>query len=94
MDPPAAPTAGGGATALPASDVVARFQLPMAHLLLDFGDEVLDAVKHHKGVDVEDIRTKLLGPLRAYARDHLEAAAAAEAENTNSTLPIRGANNE
>lgn len=91
MDPTHAPTAAGAATALPASDVVARFQLPMAQLLLDFGDEVLDAVKHHKGVDVEDVRTKLLDPLRAYT--HLAAAAAA-AENTSSTFPIRGASKE
>ncbi len=66
----------------------------MAELLLDFGDEVLDAVKDHKGVDVEDIRGKLLGPLRCYVRDHLgglDGASERTDEKTSSMLPSRGA---
>ena len=64
----------------------------MAELLLDFGDEVLDAVKEHKGVDVEDVREKLLGPLRSYVRDHLDGLDSAAAEKTSSMLPSVGAN--
>ena len=59
VSPPAAPTARD-----PAADVIARFQRPMTELLLDFGDEILDAVRDHARVDVEDVRDKMLGPLR------------------------------
>lgn len=77
-------------------DVIARFQRPMVELLLDFGDEVLDAVKEHKGVDVDDIRDRVLGPLRAYAR-HLESPhpdPRADPRNTSTTSPRRGATGE
>ena len=50
---------------------MARFQLPIAELLLDFGDEILDCVRAHRGVKVDDIRDKLLGPLREYVHVHL-----------------------
>lgn len=59
----------------------------MAELLLDFGDEVLDAVRAHKGVDVEDIRARVLGPLRAYVRRLASLDCAA---NTSSTAPTAG----
>ena len=67
----------------------------MAELLLDFADEVLAAVREHKGVDVEDVRSRLLGPLRSYVRDHLGALdgspAPAEQESTSSMVPCAGA---
>jgi hypothetical protein len=50
-------------------DLVKRFQLPIFELLVDFGDELLDAVAAAKGVDVDSVRADLLDPLRAYLRD-------------------------
>lgn len=58
--------------------MLARFHRPLAELLLDFGDEVLDAVRAHKGIEVEDVRSALLAPLRSYV-NNTEAEAA---ENT------------
>lgn len=37
----------------------------MMEMFLDFGDEVLDCVRDARGLDVEDVRAKVLGPLRA-----------------------------
>jgi hypothetical protein len=54
---------------------VKRFQLPIFELLVDFGDELLDAVAAAKGVDVDSVRADLLDPLRAYLRDARDAAA-------------------
>ena len=51
------------------TDLVKRFQLPIFELLVDFGDELLDAVAAAKGVDVDSVRAELLDPLRAYLRD-------------------------
>ena len=51
------------------TDLVKRFQLPIFELLVDFGDELLDAVAAAKGVDVDSVRADLLDPLRAYLRD-------------------------
>lgn len=59
----------------------------MTELLLDFGDEVMDAIRDHKKIDVEDLRDKLLGPLRRQLRQLDSLVAAAAAENTSSTLP-------
>lgn len=33
-------------------------------MMLDFGDQVLDAVRDAKRIDVEDVRARLLGSLR------------------------------
>lgn len=61
----------------------------MLELLLDFGDEVLDIVKRHKGIEVEDVRAQVLGPLRAQMqRLAAEGSAPVTAENTNSMLPM------
>jgi hypothetical protein len=54
-------------------DLVKRFQLPIFELLVDFGDELLDAVAAAKGVDVDSVRADLLDPLRAYLRDERAA---------------------
>lgn len=51
-----------------------RFQLPIFELLVDFGDELLDAVAAAKGVDVDSVRADLLDPLRAYLRDARDSA--------------------
>jgi hypothetical protein len=59
------------------TDLVKRFQLPIFELLVDFGDELLDAVAAAKGVDVDSVRADLLDPLRAYLRDERRAAAGA-----------------
>lgn len=71
-DPPSqgAPTAPGEATASPQQpqpqtvDLVAKFQKPVALLLLKFGDDLLDIVANAKGIDVNDVRAKVLGPVR------------------------------
>lgn len=70
--------------------MILRFQKPLTELLLDFGDEVLDAVRDHRQLDVEELRDKLLGPLRRRLRqlDSSAASAAARAaQNTSSTAP-------
>jgi hypothetical protein len=46
--------------------VVAKFQRPLLELLLEFGDAVLDGVRDAKGVNVDDVRHKMLGPLRGH----------------------------
>lgn len=68
-----APTANDEATALPSGDLpndappdlVARYHAAVVTVLVRFGDELLDMVKHQKGVDVEDVRREVLDPLRA-----------------------------
>lgn len=55
-------------------DLVKRFQLPIFELLVDFADELLDAVAAARGVPVEEVRASHVEPLRGYLR----AAAAAE----------------
>lgn len=49
-------------------DIVRRYQVPILELLVDFADELLDAVHSSKGVDVEDVRTETLDALRLYIR--------------------------
>lgn len=56
------------ATADGARDIMIRYQLPMLELLVDFGDELLDIVHEAKGIEIEDVRTKMLDPLRAHIR--------------------------
>ncbi len=63
----------------------------MMQLLLDFGDEVLDAVREHARVDVEVVRDKMLDPLRRQLRAYDAMEAPAAAQNTSSTLPTAGA---
>ena len=46
-----------------------RYQLPILELLVDFGDELLDVVHATKAVEIEDVRTKMLDPLRAHIRN-------------------------
>jgi hypothetical protein len=46
-----------------------RYQLPILELLVDFGDELLDIVHEAKGVEIEDVRTKMLDPLRTHIRN-------------------------
>lgn len=84
----------------PPPDIILRFQRPITELLLEFGDEVLDVVREQKGIDVDDVRAKMLGPLREYLHmtQHSSTAAAAtaahvdagQAENASSTLPNTG----
>lgn len=61
-----APMADGGSTDGP--DLVKRYQIPILELLVDFADELLDTVHETKGVDVEDVRTKMLDALRIHIR--------------------------
>ena len=49
-------------------DIMMRYQLPMLELLVDFGDELLDIVHETKNIEIEDVRTKMLDPLRAHIR--------------------------
>ena len=51
------------------SDIMIRYQLPILELLVDFGDELLDIVHEAKGVEIEDVRTKMLDPLRTHIRN-------------------------
>lgn len=69
--------------------MIQQFQRPMTQLLLEFGDEVLDAVREQHRINVDDVRDKLLGPLRRRLRQLDESAAAAQ--NTSSTFPSAGA---
>lgn len=36
----------------------------MLRVFVEFGDEVLDCVRDAKGVNVEDVREAMVGPLR------------------------------
>ena len=56
------------------ADLVARFQLPIFELLVDFADELLDAVAEARGVPVESVRVSHVEPLRAYLRAAVEPA--------------------
>jgi hypothetical protein len=49
--------------------VVAKFQKPLAEVFLQFGHDVLDCVHEAKGIDVSDVRARLLGPWEAYVRE-------------------------
>lgn len=62
-----------------------NLQKQVARLFVEFGDEVLDCVRDSKGVNVEDVRHAMVGPLRAYI--------AAAAENTSTSLPAPVAQN-
>jgi hypothetical protein len=62
-------------TAPAAADVVAKYRRRVLDLLVTFGDEVLDAVRDAKGVNVEDVRTSVLGPLRVHGSDSGDADA-------------------
>jgi hypothetical protein len=56
------------------ADLVARFQLPIFELLVDFADELLDAVAEARGMPVESVRASHVEPLRAYLRAAVEPA--------------------
>lgn len=58
--------------------------MSVVQLFVEFGDEVLDCVHDAKGVDVEDVRRAMVGPLRAYVDE-----AAAHASEMRPT-PVRG----
>lgn len=60
----AAPTADAKATCSPVPDLMEVFRQRILQMMLDFGDQVLDAVRDAKRIDVEDVRTRLLGPMR------------------------------
>jgi hypothetical protein len=42
----------------------------LCRLMIKFGDEVLDAVAETTGVNVDDVRRQMLGPLRRQAHAH------------------------
>lgn len=51
-------------------DLVRKYSVPFLELLLRFGDDILDAVHRARagGLDVETVRTAVLGPVRDYLR--------------------------
>ncbi len=55
-------------------DLVKKYQLPIFELLVDFADEILDAVAAARGIPVEDVRGTHVEPLRAWLRDRPRAA--------------------
>lgn len=55
-------------------DVVAKYRRRVLGLLVAFGDEVLDAVRDAKGVNVEDVRASVLGPLRDTTAEVIQLA--------------------
>lgn len=70
----------GGAGGLP--DLIKKFQLPIFELLVDFGDEILDAVAAARGIPVEDVRGTHVEPLRAWLREtHPPGPAPGDAED-------------
>ena len=46
------------------ADVVAKYRVAMLRVFVEYGDEVLDAVRDAKGISVEDVREAMVGPLR------------------------------
>lgn len=48
--------------------MVLQYRTAITELLVRFGDDVLDAVAAQSGVNVDDVRAKVLGPLREMAR--------------------------
>ena len=46
---------------------MAKYRLRILGLLVTFGDEVLDAVRDAKHINVDDVRAAVLDPLRAAA---------------------------
>ena len=67
---------------------MAKFQKPLAQLLLKCGDEILDCVRDARGVEVEDVRRRVLGPWRAY----VDALGAPSTSQTRPMPPGTGAN--
>lgn len=49
--------------------MVAKLQLSLVRVFVEFGDTVLDCVRDSKGINVEDVRHAMVGPLRAYCED-------------------------
>lgn len=41
----------------------------MARIMIEFADEVLDAVRDTKGIDVEDVRARMVDPIRHRVHD-------------------------
>lgn len=54
--------------------MVAHFQKPIAELLLDFGDELLDCIRDAKRIDVDDVRAAMLDPLRRQVKGQKKGA--------------------
>jgi len=71
----AAPTAGGGATASGPDpcqdprlrDLLARFEVPLLHVMLDFCEAALCEVERTVGVSVAHVRGAMVVPLRKHA---------------------------
>ena len=61
---------------MPAADVLAKYRVAMLRVFVEFGDEVLDCVRDAKGVNVEDVREAMVGPLRRSVERSLAATAA------------------
>lgn len=51
------------------ADVVAKYQARVVHLLVAFGNELLDTVRDVKHVNVEDVRRDVVGVLQASLDD-------------------------
>lgn len=49
-------------------DLVRKYSIPFLEMLVRFGDDILDAVRRARdgGLDVETVRTAVLGPVRDY----------------------------
>lgn len=60
-DAAAAPAAAATGSA---DDLLLLYRDRITRLLVRFGDEILDVVAERRGVNVEDVREHLLGPLR------------------------------
>lgn len=65
---------------------MAKLQKSLIQLFVEFGDEVLDCVRDAKGIDVEDVRRSMVGPMR-------RAYEAAYASSTR-PMPHTGPNGE
>lgn len=52
------------ATSLVIDDLVKRYRDPILEVLVKFCDDLLDYVRDAKGIDVEDVRADVLGPLK------------------------------
>lgn len=50
------------------TDILDEFTARLRDILVQFADEVLDSVRDAKGVDVEDVRASLVGPLRRHKK--------------------------
>lgn len=49
-------------------DLVAKHRAALMSIMAEFASEVLDVVRDTKGVDVEDVRHAIIGPLRRAAQ--------------------------